>query len=90
MPHTAHATITYFLHCTGVPYNELGGIIEDIIRPKGFSTVKQFCGHGLVLVYVFLVVPCLMYVYGVEWVAFSTHIRMSFITRILTAVASWQ
>ena len=37
------------LYWTGVPYNELGGIIENITLPKGYSSVKQFCGHGFVL-----------------------------------------
>lgn len=31
----------------GVKYNELGGIIEDIIKPKGYSSVREFCGHGI-------------------------------------------
>lgn len=30
----------------GVPYNAIGAVIEDIIKPKGFSSVKKFCGHG--------------------------------------------
>lgn len=31
----------------GMPYNGIGGIIEDIIAKKGYSTVKEFCGHGI-------------------------------------------
>ena len=31
----------------GVKYNEIGGIIEDIIKPKGYSSVREFCGHGI-------------------------------------------
>ena len=31
----------------GVKYSEIGGIIEDIIKPKGYSSVKEFCGHGI-------------------------------------------
>lgn len=31
----------------GVKYNEIGGVIEDIIIPLGFSSVKEFCGHGV-------------------------------------------
>jgi methionyl aminopeptidase len=30
----------------GVKYNEIGGVIEDIIAPKGYTSVKEFCGHG--------------------------------------------
>lgn len=36
-------------HCKpGVPYSELGGLIEDVCIPKGYSSAKEFCGHGLV------------------------------------------
>jgi methionyl aminopeptidase len=31
----------------GRHYKEIGGIIEDYIVPRGFSTVRQFCGHGI-------------------------------------------
>jgi len=31
----------------GVDYKEIGGIIEDHIVPRGFSTVRRFCGHGI-------------------------------------------
>jgi len=31
----------------GRSYSDIGGIIEDIIAPKGYSTVKEFCGHGV-------------------------------------------
>jgi methionyl aminopeptidase len=31
----------------GRDYKEIGGIIEDHITPLGFSTVRQFCGHGI-------------------------------------------
>ena len=31
----------------GAKYSEIGGIIEDIIAPKGYSSVKEFCGHGI-------------------------------------------
>eukprot|EP01041_Mallomonas_annulata_P004640 gene4640-9208_t len=35
-------------HCKpGVKYNEIGGIIEDIVRAKGYSSVREFCGHGI-------------------------------------------
>lgn len=35
-------------HCRpGVKYSELGGIIEDLIKAKGYSTVEIFCGHGV-------------------------------------------
>jgi len=35
-------------HCKpGVKYNEIGGIIEDIVTAKGYTTVKEFCGHGI-------------------------------------------
>jgi len=28
-------------------YKDIGGIIEDYIVPRGFSTVRNFCGHGI-------------------------------------------
>jgi methionyl aminopeptidase len=31
----------------GRKYSDIGGIIEDIIAAKGYSTVKDFCGHGV-------------------------------------------
>lgn len=31
----------------GVPYSKIGGVIEDYTKPKGYSTVKEFCGHGV-------------------------------------------
>ena len=35
-------------HCRpGAPYNGIGAIIEDAIRPYGYSTVAHFCGHGI-------------------------------------------
>lgn len=34
------------LCCAGVPYNEIGAVIEDIIKPKGYSSAEEFCGHG--------------------------------------------
>lgn len=30
----------------GVAYSSIGGIIEDIVVPKGYSSVREFCGHG--------------------------------------------
>lgn len=31
----------------GHDYKDIGAIIEDYIVPKGFSTVRNFCGHGI-------------------------------------------
>jgi methionyl aminopeptidase len=31
----------------GVRYSEIGGVIEDIIKPKGYTSVEEFCGHGI-------------------------------------------
>eukprot|EP00585_Thalassiosira_rotula_P012955 CAMPEP_0196131636 /NCGR_PEP_ID=MMETSP0910-20130528/1554_1 /TAXON_ID=49265 /ORGANISM="Thalassiosira rotula, Strain GSO102" /LENGTH=422 /DNA_ID=CAMNT_0041391119 /DNA_START=24 /DNA_END=1290 /DNA_ORIENTATION=- len=31
----------------GVNYNVIGKTIQDHITPKGFSTVRAFCGHGI-------------------------------------------
>ena len=31
----------------GHDYKDLGAIIEDHIVPQGFSTVRNFCGHGI-------------------------------------------
>jgi methionyl aminopeptidase len=32
----------------GAKYSDIGGIIEDVITPKGYTSVKEFCGHGYV------------------------------------------
>lgn len=31
----------------GNDYKDIGAIIEDFITPKGYSTVRNFCGHGI-------------------------------------------
>jgi methionyl aminopeptidase len=31
----------------GRDYKDIGAIIEDYVVQKGFSTVKNFCGHGI-------------------------------------------
>jgi len=31
----------------GNHYRDIGGIIEDYITPRGYTTVKNFCGHGI-------------------------------------------
>jgi methionyl aminopeptidase len=31
----------------GTDYSAIGRIIEDYITPKGYSTVRSFCGHGI-------------------------------------------
>ena len=31
----------------GKDYKDIGAIIEDDLTPKGFSTVRNFCGHGI-------------------------------------------
>ena len=31
----------------GKDYKDIGAIIEDYVTPKGFSTVRNFCGHGI-------------------------------------------
>jgi methionyl aminopeptidase len=31
----------------GNDYKDIGAIIEDYIVPRGFSTVRNFCGHGI-------------------------------------------
>ena len=30
----------------GEKYSDIGGIIEDIVSKKGYTSVKEFCGHG--------------------------------------------
>lgn len=30
----------------GTKYSEIGSVIEDIIVPKGYTSVREFCGHG--------------------------------------------
>lgn len=31
----------------GRAYKEIGGIIEDYVTKEGYTTVREFCGHGL-------------------------------------------
>jgi methionyl aminopeptidase len=31
----------------GHDYKEIGGIIEDYVVPRGFASVRNFCGHGI-------------------------------------------
>jgi methionyl aminopeptidase len=31
----------------GQPYKGIGQIIEDYIRPHGYTSVRDFCGHGV-------------------------------------------
>ena len=31
----------------GEKYSDIGGIIEDIVLAKGFTSVREFCGHGV-------------------------------------------
>jgi len=31
----------------GKDYKDIGAIIEDYVVPRGFSTVRNFCGHGI-------------------------------------------
>lgn len=31
----------------GVNYNAIGRTIQDYVTPRGFSTVRSFCGHGI-------------------------------------------
>jgi methionyl aminopeptidase len=31
----------------GNDYKDIGGIIEDIVVERGFTTVRNFCGHGI-------------------------------------------
>lgn len=31
----------------GAKYSDIGGIIEDIITPRGYTSVQEFCGHGI-------------------------------------------
>eukprot|EP00591_Stephanopyxis_turris_P003533 CAMPEP_0195520678 /NCGR_PEP_ID=MMETSP0794_2-20130614/17413_1 /TAXON_ID=515487 /ORGANISM="Stephanopyxis turris, Strain CCMP 815" /LENGTH=418 /DNA_ID=CAMNT_0040650089 /DNA_START=38 /DNA_END=1294 /DNA_ORIENTATION=+ len=31
----------------GRDYKDIGGIIEDYVTPYGFTTVRNFCGHGI-------------------------------------------
>ncbi|KAA0148410.1 hypothetical protein FNF29_04883 [Cafeteria roenbergensis] len=31
----------------GVMYREIGDVIDAVVRPRGFSSVKRYCGHGV-------------------------------------------
>ncbi|CAM9948273.1 unnamed protein product [Phaeothamnion confervicola] len=31
----------------GKQYRDIGGVIEDVATARGFTTVKNFCGHGI-------------------------------------------
>ena len=32
----------------GRPYSGIGAIIEDYVTPYGYTSVREFCGHGIV------------------------------------------
>jgi methionyl aminopeptidase len=38
----------------GKDYKEIGAVIEDYVTPRGFSSVRNFCGHGIGKVRLFL------------------------------------
>ena len=31
----------------GKDYKDIGAIIEDYVVPRGYSSVRNFCGHGI-------------------------------------------
>lgn len=31
----------------GRAYKDIGGIIEDVVTKAGYTTVREFCGHGV-------------------------------------------
>ncbi|EKX31306.1 hypothetical protein GUITHDRAFT_156633 [Guillardia theta CCMP2712] len=31
----------------GVPYSQIGGVIDDIVTKEGFTSTRNFCGHGV-------------------------------------------
>ena len=31
----------------GAPFSGIGAVIEDYIKPYGYSSVREFCGHGI-------------------------------------------
>jgi len=31
----------------GVPYSEIGGVIDDIVQAQGYTSTRNFCGHGV-------------------------------------------
>lgn len=31
----------------GVKYSEIGGVIDAYITPRGYTSVKEYCGHGI-------------------------------------------
>jgi len=31
----------------GVPYRDIGNKIEEIVKPKGYSIVRRYTGHGI-------------------------------------------
>lgn len=32
---------------SGLPLNEIGNAIDDVVSPKGYGIVREYCGHGL-------------------------------------------
>jgi methionyl aminopeptidase len=42
----------------GRDYKDIGAIIEDHVVPRGFSTVRNFCGHGIGQVCVYISIRC--------------------------------
>lgn len=31
----------------GVPYRDIGNKIEEVVKPKGYSIVRRYTGHGI-------------------------------------------
>jgi len=31
----------------GVKYSQIGGVIEEVVKKEGFTSVRNFCGHGV-------------------------------------------
>lgn len=38
--------LNFYYANAGTPYSEIGGVIDAVIKPKGYKSVKEFCGHG--------------------------------------------
>ena len=58
----------------GVKYNEIGGVIEEVVRGKGYTSVKEFCGHGSVIMSILV----MMYYWCLSYHTFILYLSLMY------------
>ena len=67
----------------GEKYSDIGGIIEDIVEAKGYTSVKEFCGHGCVSLSALSLSPfparygCCVHVHVAPWLPLSLSVPLA-------------